>query len=129
MPKFYICPVIGSGTPEDPYRAAVYQDRVDHAVSQLIDGTGALIDTWCTVAVEEVSVVAKRDGNGERVTEDLQLQVRDHDTGETFIHTVKRVVPAALHHSVVKARAGVEAVADWDAGRLAIEAKKSGNVR
>lgn len=56
--RWFLCPVIGSGTEADPYRAKVADLGVDHSamIPSRADGTPRFL--WCIVAVDTASFTA-----------------------------------------------------------------------
>lgn len=51
--RIYVCPIIGTGTENDPYRAATADDGVNHAAEIPTDATGKPINTYCVVMADE----------------------------------------------------------------------------
>lgn len=51
--RYYVCPIIGTGTEDDPYRAAVEDQRINYSAEIPTGPDGRPLDTTCVVAVDE----------------------------------------------------------------------------
>lgn len=62
MRRFYTCPIIGSGTEENPYRPAIADDGIEWAAEIPTDRNGKPIAARCVVMADEKddAVVMKR---------------------------------------------------------------------
>lgn len=61
--RYYVCPIIGTGTEDDPYRAATADDGVRHSAEIPTDAVGKPLTARCVVTADETddaAIMARR---------------------------------------------------------------------